>query len=80
MAPSNTQTIELLRTMWAEVLKVDEVSQTDTFLELGGDSLSANEILVRISDTFGVDLDLGTLLDCGTAEALAERLAAESRI
>ena len=79
MAPSNTQTIELLRTMWAEVLKVDEVTQTDTFLELGGDSLSANEILVRISDTFGVDLDLGTLLDCGTTEALAERLTAESR-
>jgi acyl carrier protein len=55
-----------------EVCAIDEVSLDDSFLDLGGDSLSAMLCVVRIRETFGVDISLEDFFfDDSTVEGLA---------
>ena len=61
IAPPRTPIEEKIAEIWAEVLHVDQVGIDDRFLELGGDSLQAARILVRIRDGFGVELPIESL-------------------
>src|SRR5690606_17680581 len=49
-------------------------SAEDDFFELGGHSLQASELLVRISETFGVALTPGELFAGPRIAALAQRI------
>jgi len=53
-----------------QVLGVNEVSEDDDFQSLGGDSLTALDILDQLEPTFPGRLDLGTLLELGTPAAI----------
>lgn len=63
-----------LAKMWAEVLDLDQVGITDTFLSLGGNSLQASMIAARVAARFDVDVPMRTLLESGTVAAMAEVL------
>jgi acyl carrier protein len=52
-----------LARIWAEVLCLDEVGIHDSFLDLGGHSLSAAKILSRVHDFFDLDLPLSGIFD-----------------
>ncbi len=58
---------------FARVLGLDRVGADDDFFELGGDSLSAVELLTGLSDAFGVELSVADLLESPTPAALAGR-------
>lgn len=60
-----------LATMWREALQLDDVGVGDDFFALGGHSLGAVRMFVRIRDTFGVDLPLATLFEARTIADLA---------
>jgi acyl-CoA synthetase (AMP-forming)/AMP-acid ligase II/acyl carrier protein len=60
-----------LAALWAEVLGLQTVSAEDEFLDLGGDSLSATQLLLRISEVFGVALGVDDVLDTPTVAAMA---------
>jgi acyl carrier protein len=60
-----------LSTLWAEVLGLDRVGIQDDFIELGGDSLYAVQILARVWDLFGVEIPLLALLEQPTVAQLA---------
>ncbi|MEO5816459.1 MAG: amino acid adenylation domain-containing protein [Gemmatimonadaceae bacterium] len=60
-----------LATIWAEVLKRDQVGATDNFLALGGHSLLAIRLLGKISKAFGVRLPLRSLFESPTVEQIA---------
>jgi acyl carrier protein len=60
-----------LAAIWSEVLAIDVVGVNDRFLDLGGDSLRAGQILARVIDGFGVELDLRTLLQTPTIADMA---------
>jgi amino acid adenylation domain-containing protein len=45
-----------LSEIWVEVLKIDRVGVDDHFLELGGHSLMATQIVSRVSQAFQVDI------------------------
>ncbi|HEY2778363.1 MAG TPA: amino acid adenylation domain-containing protein [Gaiellaceae bacterium] len=63
-----------LAEIWRELLKVaGPISGGADFFELGGDSLSALELLVAVEDRFGRRLSVGTFL---SATRLAEQAAA----
>jgi amino acid adenylation domain-containing protein len=64
---------ELLR-IWREVLHVDDVRVEDDFLELGGDSLLALQILVRLREGLGVDLPIDSVFRSRSVERLAVRV------
>jgi amino acid adenylation domain-containing protein len=58
---------------FAEVLGLDRVGVEDDFFELGGDSLSAVELLTCLSDGLGTELSVTDLLEAPTPAALAAR-------
>ena len=57
VAPRN-ELEEALAGVWAEVLRVDRVGVQDRFLALGGDSVLATQVAVRVRKALGIDFSL----------------------
>jgi len=66
----------LVSNIFAEVLRIEKVSVCDNFLELGGDSLRATQVLSRIAALFQVNLPIVTLFNKPTVAELAHEIAA----
>jgi acyl carrier protein len=60
-----------LAAIWREVLAIDAVGIHDRFLDLGGDSLRATQILARVIDQFGVEIEHRVLLQTPTIAQMA---------
>lgn len=60
--------------LWMKVLGLDEISLDDDFLELGGDSINAQELLAVIAQEVGVTLPSNTLVEAPTLRAFAARV------
>lgn len=69
-----TESEELLVSIWKDVLETDDVSTTDDFFSLGGNSLIATQILSRIDDEFGVEMSFQDLFDIATIKELAVKV------
>ncbi|MGH8056371.1 MAG: non-ribosomal peptide synthetase, partial [Candidatus Entotheonellia bacterium] len=84
MAAPRTSIEASLARMWAEVLGLEEIGIEDDFLELGGHSLSATQIVSRVWKTFQVELALRELLEASTvadmAVVITQRLASEGEL
>ncbi|XVV00852.1 AMP-binding protein [Actinosynnema sp. CA-248983] len=65
--------------LWADVLDVPEVGPDDTFFALGGNSMLASAIALRLRELFQVDVPLRTVLDEPTPADLAAALLADPR-
>ncbi len=68
---------ELLAQIWAEVLKLEQVSRDDNFFNLGGHSLLAMQLVTRIRDVFQAELPLRIVFERPTLEELSWQLEAE---
>ncbi|MBP5974298.1 amino acid adenylation domain-containing protein [Brasilonema sp. CT11] len=66
-----TSTEELLATLWQGLLKVKSVGRPDNFFELGGHSLLATQLVVRIRDSFGVELPVRKVFEQSVLSELA---------
>ena len=62
---------EVLTGIWCEVLRLDEVGVDDGFFDLGGHSLLAVQVISRMSESFGVDLELRMLFEHPTVRRMA---------
>lgn len=71
--PRNPQE-ELLCEIFKEVLHVPQVGIEDRFFELGGHSLLAVQLMGRIKEAFGKELNIGHLFEAPTVARLAEKL------
>jgi acyl transferase domain-containing protein len=67
-------TAERLRELWVALLGRSEIAANADFFDLGGNSLTAVELMSRIRVTFGRDLGLITLFDHPTLDALAAQI------
>ena len=67
-----------LRSVWEEVLGVTPIGVEDDFIKLGGDSLIATVLLVRIEKEFGKSISPSILLRGGSIRQLARLLAGEA--
>lgn len=72
-APS-TQTEEALQHIWQELLNLSQVSVTDEFFGLGGNSLLALQLLSQLEAQLNVVLPLQTLLTHNTIQQLAQKV------
>ncbi|MBB4634030.1 non-ribosomal peptide synthetase [Longimicrobium terrae] len=61
--------------IWAEVLGVERVGVTDDFFALGGHSLLATRLVWRIRESMEGELDVVTLFNAPTIEAIAPGLS-----
>ena len=66
-APRN-QTESMIIDLWADLLNVRQIGILDRFLELGGDSLIAMQVILQIRDRLGVDLPPELLFDANISE------------
>ncbi|MCR6483860.1 non-ribosomal peptide synthase/polyketide synthase [Amycolatopsis sp. OK19-0408] len=70
VAPSSPEE-QLIADIWAEVLGVPRVGLGDDFFALGGHSVLAAKVRMRLQAAFGVDLALPVLFQTTTVAALA---------
>jgi amino acid adenylation domain-containing protein len=60
-----------IASIWQEALRVSRAGAETSFFALGGTSLTAMAVMVRICDEFGVDLPLSTIFEAPTVSDLA---------
>jgi acyl carrier protein len=66
-----------LAAIWSDVLDVDAIQPTDTFVDLGGDSIAAILCVNQVQKRLGRQVTLAVVLDDETTLGrLAERLRA----
>lgn len=63
--------------LWKEILQVDHVAPEDDFFELGGDSLSAAELVFAVSERFGKEPSLTAFFAAPTVADLARSIRSE---
>ncbi|ELS02826.1 non-ribosomal peptide synthase/amino acid adenylation enzyme [Xenococcus sp. PCC 7305] len=79
IAPRNQIEIKLTK-IWQEVLGIEKIGVNDNFLVLGGDSLSATQVVSRIRDIFYLDLPLSYLFEIATIGELGKYITASASI
>ena len=72
---SRTPIEEALAEIWAEVLGLDRVGIHDNFLELGGDSLLASQVIAQVIKTFQVEVPLRSLFESPAIADMAVLIA-----
>jgi acyl carrier protein len=58
---------------------IEEIGADDNFFELGGHSLLATQMLARVKDRLGVELQLDVVFERPTVQALAEAVEAQEQ-
>jgi acyl-CoA synthetase (AMP-forming)/AMP-acid ligase II len=71
-----TPTEIALAEIWAVTLDLDEVSATDDFLQIGGSSLTAMEVVSQAGSDLGKEVTVRDLLDTTSLRAFAARVDA----
>lgn len=66
-----TSNEEVLTRIWTQILGLDQVGINDHFLELGGNSLQAIQIISQVLNTFQVELAMGSFLESPTVADMA---------
>ncbi len=64
--------------LWAEALGLERVGLGDDFFLLGGDSLSAVEMFLRVEEVLGRRLPRASLFEASTVAEMARLIAAET--
>jgi amino acid adenylation domain-containing protein len=57
--------------IWSELLRVNRISITDSFFDLGGHSMLAARMLARIRESLGVEIPMRVVFQSQTIESLA---------
>ncbi|WP_347276474.1 methyltransferase [Chroococcidiopsis sp [FACHB-1243]] len=69
-----TETEQVIASIWQEVLRIEKVGINDNFFELGGDSLQATQAIARMREQFPVNLPVQNLLQAPTLASLAKSI------
>lgn len=77
--PPETDLERALSLLWQEALAVSELSVTQSFFELGGDSLLANRVVLKTDRVFGVRLRLKEFYETPTVAAQAVLISRRAR-
>lgn len=76
VAPRN-DTEERITEIWKDLLSVETIGVHDDFFELGGNSMIASRLIIRIQDIFEVELPFSKLFEATNVAALSELVIAE---
>ena len=65
---------ELLASIWAEVLGLEQVGIHDNFFEIGGHSLKATQVISRVRDVFSTELPIRCLFEFPIVADLSKQI------
>jgi len=65
---------EILLSIWKDILRVKELSIHDKFLALGGDSLTAMQLMTRMIERLQIEIPFSILFETATIAELSARL------
>lgn len=71
---ASNETEKILAGILKELLRIEPVGVTDSFFELGGQSLLAAQFLSNIHDVFPVHINMNEIFEYDTAQKLAKRI------
>jgi aryl carrier-like protein len=74
-ADGDSRRLDLVRSLWREVLGLDEVADDVNFFEVGGDSLLLVALVERIRQATGFPVKTMDVLRAGTGQGQAGLLA-----
>jgi acyl carrier protein len=60
--------------IWAEVLQVEQVGLHDDFFVLGGDSIHATRVVIRLHELLHVEAEVSLVFDAPTVAEMAEHI------
>jgi acyl carrier protein len=60
-----------LASLWQQVLRLEKIGRSDNFFSLGGNSLKSVQVLVRLKDTYGVNVQVRDFFNAPTIAGLA---------
>ncbi|MBE9230400.1 SDR family NAD(P)-dependent oxidoreductase [Cuspidothrix issatschenkoi LEGE 03284] len=69
---------EAITMVWQEFLGIEKIGIDDNFLELGGDSLLATQLVARLRAQFAVNLSLASMFELPTIALMTEYIANQS--
>ncbi|MEV0693842.1 phosphopantetheine-binding protein [Streptomyces sp. NPDC050388] len=72
--PPTTEVQRLLVEVWERSLGIEGIGIDDDFIELGGDSLAAVEILAETEKRVGTEVGVDEFFECGTVRELSARI------
>lgn len=75
-----TETERKLSEIWRNILERPDVQANQNFFDLGGHSLMATRIIVRVRTEFSADVSVSDLFDGPSVSAFAKRVDAARRI
>lgn len=64
----------LIGNIWCEILSVEVVSEGDDFFNLGGNSLTAIQVIARVQKMFGNDVPVNSIFESGTLGEFARQV------
>jgi amino acid adenylation domain-containing protein len=79
VAPRSNDEQKLVQ-IWEQVFDRQHIGLHDDFFEMGGHSLMAARLIVEVNRTFGIQLKIGSLLQCTTVEAMAKAVQRERSV
>jgi acyl-CoA synthetase (AMP-forming)/AMP-acid ligase II len=75
VAPGTTLQ-KALAEVWAEILHLPKIGIHDDFFALGGDSLMATRVLIRLQEITRFEIEISSIFEAPTIAELAERIEA----
>ncbi len=75
-----TSVEEKIADIWANLLRVEQIGINDNFFDLGGHSLLAAQVVSRIRDAFGENIQLRMLFETPTVAGLAEQIGSANNL
>lgn len=72
--PPDTALARTLAGLWQRTLGVDDIALEDDFFELGGDSLNATTLALKMEAQFGRSLPIADLFETPTLKGMSEAL------
>lgn len=65
--------------IFGDVLKIETIDERDSFFDLGGHSLMANQLLIRLKEQFEINLNFEDVFNNPSAKELAEFIKSDTK-
>lgn len=69
---SNTQ--EAIAAIWCNLLNLREIAPDQSYFDLGGDSLLMVDMIMQVSEEFGLEVDPGLIFEDATLAGFARNV------